>query len=411
MMPLNATSAWTIENCKLQIQSGKDVVSFKNGVMTGTKKGRASIRVVNTMGKVLAERTVKVYKLKSDYYLSSALAPGRVVDIDAWLTDNGGNIILWDSTGYVNQKYQFEKKADGTYRIKSIYSGNYLQAAHGEDAIEGNVEQWASSSSDYQRWRISVDKDNYLTFVNKATGQAMALEDGSSKRGTNIALAEIADEGSQKFTAVDLNQKVMKGKYDILSVYACRYSYSHPLYYQKKKANTGTATYKSVCSAIFPGYVQMSCDRGVATAARWSGVDIDYPAGTPAQYTYLKKSSDWEYLGHWSGNVADLKPGDVLIRTTNMKDKYPNTKTNHTCIYVGNATALAVYNSYIKGTDGDLGAPTSDAAFVSAHRSRDNIKKASAACIGNASFAHADTRMVVFRCTNPNNSIKYSYLS
>ena len=122
-------------------------------------------------------------------------------------------------------------------------------------------------------------------------------------------------------------------------------------------------------------------------------------------------SSDWKYLGHWSGKISDLKPGDVLIRVTSMKDKYPNTKQNHTCVYVGTATALAVYNSYIKGTDGDLGAPTSDACFVSAHRSRGNKKNASAACIGNASFAHADSRMVLFRCVNPNNSIKYSYLS
>ena len=409
-MPLSSTSEWNIVNCKVIFRSGKDVAKLKDNTMTALKKGKASIRIVNTMGKILAEPELRVYKLSGEYYLSSSVSPGRVVDIDAWLTENGGNIILWDSTGLVNQKYSFNRKSDGTYRIKSVYSGNYLQVSENAET-PNNVEQWQGTSNDRQRWFITVDSANLLTFVNKATGQAMALEGTSTKRGTSIVCEDVSNAGSQKFYAVDLNQKVMKGKYDVLSVYACRYSYSQPLYYQYKKSNMGTAIYKSVCGAIFPGYVQMSCDRGVATAARWSGVDIDYPAGTPAQYKYLMNSSDWKYLGHWSGKISDLKPGDVLIRVTSMKDKYPNTKQNHTCVYVGTATALAVYNSYIKGTDGDLGAPTSDACFVSAHRSRGNKKNASAACIGNASFAHADSRMVVFRCVNPNNSIKYSYLS
>ncbi|MDO4399597.1 MAG: RICIN domain-containing protein [Coriobacteriia bacterium] len=409
-MPLSSTSEWNIVNCKVIFRSGKDVAKLKDNTMTALKKGKASIRIVNTMGKILAEQELRVYKLSGEYYLSSSVSPGRVVDIDAWLTENGGNIILWDSTGLVNQKYNFNRKSDGTYRIKSVYSGNYLQVSENAET-PNNVEQWQGTSNDRQRWYITVDSSNLLTFVNKATGQAMALEGASTKRGTSIVCEDVSNAGSQKFYAVDLNQKVMKGKYDVLSVYACRYSYSQPLFYQYKKSNMGTAVYKSVCGAIFPGYVQMSCDRGVATAARWSGVDIDYPAGTPAQYKYLMKSSDWKYLGHWSGKISDLKPGDVLIRVTSMKDKYPNTKQNHTCVYVGNATALAVYNSYIRGTDGDLGAPTSDACFVSAHRSRDNKKNASAACIGNASFAHADSRMVVFRCVNANNSIKYSYLS
>ena len=498
-LPVGSTSAWDVTNCVVRISGNNGVFSLKNGVMSALKAGSAKIKVYTTMGTLKASKTITVYDMNSEYYISSAASPGKVLDVDAWLTQNHGNIILFGSTGLVNQKYAFERQADNSYKIRSLYSGNYLQQSHvdpvkedpadvpaepdptqaesvegsadgttggtaaddaegasqddgsgeavqgddpgqtedpgtndpvtnepgadepgtddptpvddGYEYIPNNVEQFEALDDAHQTWRIEVDKGNFLTFVNVATGLAMALDGGKTKNETSIVVGAPEGTKAQKFYAVDINLKLMDGKYNTLAVYACRYAYSQPRYYQKKASNTGTTLYKTVTSAIFPGYVQMSCDRGVAVAARWSGVDIDYPPGTPAQYKYLMKSSDWKYLGHWSGEISDLQPGDVLIRVTGMKDKYPNTKYNHTCVYVGTDTAMAVYNTYIKGTDGDLGAPTPDACFVSAHRSRDNINKASAACIGNAAFAHADNRMVVFRCTNPNNSIKYSYLA
>lgn len=55
-----------------------------------------------------------------------------------------------------------------------------------------------------------------------------------------------------------------------------------------------------------------SCDRSAATAIRWSGADVDFPAGpTSTQYDYLSKSDKWQDMGDYGS--AELKPGDVLI--------------------------------------------------------------------------------------------------
>lgn len=409
-MPVGSTSKWTIANCKVRITSGKDVVSYKDGTFTALKKGTATVSVVDSLGTELLNRTISVYALGSEYFLDSVLSPGRVVDIDAWKTSNGGNIIIWDSTGLVNQKFVFKKQADGSYKIKSSYSGNMLQASHGQGVAPDNVEQWKAASTPYQQWNITVDAKNRLSFVNVGSGKAMALEGAGTAAGTNIMLAKPANKDAQKFVAIDLNAKVKGKAYNKLAVYACRYAYSQPLWYKNNSKNMGTKLFKQVCKEVFPGYVAMSCDKGVAAAARWSGYDFDYPAEVVAQYKYLKNSPDWKYLGHWSGKESDLQPGDVLIRTTNMTDKYPGTNTHHTCVYVGSEVAMAVYNTYIKGTDGDLGTPTADATFVSAHRGWKNPNRQAAACIGSRSYAYADSKMVVFRCTNPNDSIKYAHI-
>lgn len=67
-----------------------------------------------------------------------------------------------------------------------------------------------------------------------------------------------------------------------------------------------------------------SCDRSAATAIRWSGADVDFPAGpTSTQYDYLSKSDKWQDMGNYGS--AELKPGDVLITRGN----------GHIKIYVG----------------------------------------------------------------------------
>ena len=107
-------------------------------------------------------------------------------------------------------------------------------------------------------------------------------------------------------------QKPANPKQNAIAAAAAKYAYSQPVYYQHKTANKGTSLYQRLCNAIFPGFEKLSCDRGVACAARWTGADESYPSGTPAQYKHLKSSSNWTFLGRWSGNEADLQPGDGL---------------------------------------------------------------------------------------------------
>ena len=407
-MPAYSTTDWKLSRCTAIVTAGAKSLSLVKGHATAKAAGTATVSIYDQVGRLYTKKKVSVHALSGDYFINSSLDVGQVLDVDGWKTEDGGDIILWTSTGYVNQKYRFVYAGGGTYRIKSTYSGNLLRVAGKGAEDPNNIEQHHQSGSANERWRIVVDANELMTFVNAGTGKALDTKGGAKKRGTSIVQSRVTYAGSQKYRAVSLNEKIKaNAKYNPIALYACRYAYSQPVYYQNNEANTGTKLYKKVCNAIWPDRDPMSCDRGVGAAVRWSGSDIDIPPACSSQYKYLKKSSNWENLGKWSGNEKDLKPGDILIRTTKTA---PGTSYNHVCVYVGQTLAMAAYNTYIKGTDGDKGTPTTASTFVSAHKSAGNKKKAAAACIGNAKYAHADSRMMVFRLKTNQNSLKYSAL-
>lgn len=80
--------------------------------------------------------------------------------------------------------------------------------------------------------------------------------------------------------------------------------------------NNGTELYQYLMGEIFPGDPNfMSCDRGVATAVRWSGTDDTFPVGpTSAQYQYFmgEGGEKWEQLDGID-QESNMKAGDVLV--------------------------------------------------------------------------------------------------
>lgn len=124
----------------------------------------------------------------------------------------------------------------------------------------------------------------------------------------------------------------------------CMVAYSYP---EKSMGvlNNGTELYQFVHKALMPGDIYFqSCDRGVATAVLWSGADSSFPKGSTRDQVYYligtygaTGPSRWEEVD-WGGDVALLKPGDILIWNTNaLGHGLPNGKRpGHIVMYVGN---------------------------------------------------------------------------
>ena len=183
-------------------------------------------------------------------------------------------------------------------------------------------------------------------------------------------------------------------------------SYSHTVYINEGK---GTKLYMLLCKGLAKnGYYaknlkQMQCNVPVALAVKYTIQDAKFPTGNKEMYNYMKKSKKWKCLGNYNGKASSLKPGDILIRIGGVtsyigKDgKTHKAETNHACLYVGKKIANLIYKRDLKGTDADKGKPGKSRIFVSAHTSRRNAAKRSAACLEKASAAYADRRMIVFR--------------
>ena len=155
------------------------------------------------------------------------------------------------------------------------------------------------------------------------------------------------------------------------------------------RGNNGTELYKRVHDAIWgSGDIYQSCDRGVATAVRWSGSDDTYPAGsTTEQLAYLLSSEKWEKVGS-SGSLTmqDLLPGDVFCLD------------GHTFLYTGTEAVKAKYPdsngdsvsaSYCERSPG-VGVDSSD--IINRMHGQD--------WIGRGEYQ-------VFRCVKPDHSTKY----
>ena len=113
------------------------------------------------------------------------------------------------------------------------------------------------------------------------------------------------------------------------------------------KGNNGTALYQAVHKAVLgagdPYF--MSCDRGVASAVRWSDADDDFPAG-PCTEIIAHCTSDtdhWERVGKGAAmaQANELKPGDVCVSTGHVvmyvgneiiKEKYPDAPEDYVMV-------------------------------------------------------------------------------
>lgn len=168
------------------------------------------------------------------------------------------------------------------------------------------------------------------------------------------------------------------GNFDNSTLAAALISYSYSQKRYQPDSEPSTALYQEVCEAVLGtddctyGMHYHSCDRGVAAAVRWTGADINFPAGAcDSQYTYLKESPLWEEVTHgdvpiggdddWAASIG-LEPGDVGV-----------SYGEHTLAYVGNEAVLEGYENFIKGNDGqvpgtggDIGEPTPGSAWVMA---------------------------------------------
>jgi hypothetical protein len=211
--------------------------------------------------------------------------------------------------------------------------------------------------------------------------------------------------------AASLNEKVRTAwetiaqtQNNAIAIAGCRISYSRASFYDPDKKHPGSSEGVRIGKAVRggSGYAR-ACSSAVSLAVRFSGADTSFPGGCGSQWKHMEASSRWIKIGRWNGDIGMLQPGDILVRVKGIDGQ----SIDHSCMYVGHDIAMQVYNTYLKGTDADLGEPTADTCFMSAHGTPN---KTAAPCIGNAGWAYADKRSTVFRCVDPENSSKWANL-
>lgn len=102
---------------------------------------------------------------------------------------------------------------DGTYYIKSAFSGLYLDVANGSSANNANIQQHSYLGSDRQKFKLTKNEDGYYFIYTGASGYSKVLDIAGkeSTDGANVVQYSYNDGKNQMFEIVP----VSPGKYAI----------------------------------------------------------------------------------------------------------------------------------------------------------------------------------------------------
>lgn len=246
---------------------------------------------------------------------------------------------------FANWLDSYEDSVDGAAEAAEYFAVNWEGMPAGHESLSIRTENAALWYDIISDWKEGVD---------------YTLTAGSSLWSAVEGMADRADDLS-KSSAIRDCAGVKFADNSSLAAAIVSYAWGPGKPYN----NNGTQCWQHLFTSMAPGdpYFK-SCDRTVAIAVWWTGTDSAFPLGSTrnqlqyligkgAQYETMKTvggsmgsgSAYWErveteYTGDMGAYVAQLQPGDVLIRNDNIEvpDGRTNSNVGHVVMYVGPET-------------------------------------------------------------------------
>lgn len=90
---------------------------------------------------------------------------------------------------------------EGTFYIKNLYSGLYLDVANGSSENNANIQQWSYNGCDAQKFKIVSDGNGYYHILTGASGYSKCVDvaGGKAADGTNILQYTYKGSANQQF--------------------------------------------------------------------------------------------------------------------------------------------------------------------------------------------------------------------
>ena len=210
-IPVSATAKYTLLKggyMRVLVNNKKaasnSVVSISGATITGKKAGKTTVYLYDKSGKQLQKKTVEVFTVHAKTFeFESSVDRNYVLDIQGKSKKDGAQMIVYKRNGGNNQKYQLYLQSDGTYGIKSVNSGKWLTV---ESKTNKYVQQWTwkKTGNNDQRWRVTVDASNRVTFVNVKTNKCFDVQGGKTVNSAKMIVWQYNGGLNQKWK---LNQK------------------------------------------------------------------------------------------------------------------------------------------------------------------------------------------------------------
>lgn len=126
----------------------------------------------------------------------------NIIKADTWssMVNNNSNAEIGKGEGNANEYYEFTRQSDGTYIIKSLEDGKYLDVSDGGNKNGQNVGFRDYTGENNQRWYIKNGSSAKILIPKNATESCLDISNNGSAVGTNAQIWAQAGVAAQEFS-------------------------------------------------------------------------------------------------------------------------------------------------------------------------------------------------------------------
>lgn len=126
----------------------------------------------------------------------------NIIKADSWshVVNDNTNACIGKEVGNANEYYEFVRQSDGSYIIKSLEDGKYLDVSDGGNKNGQNVCFSDYTGENNQRWYIKNGSSGKILIPKNATESCLDISNDGSAVGTNAQLWESNGTTAQEFS-------------------------------------------------------------------------------------------------------------------------------------------------------------------------------------------------------------------
>ena len=137
------------------------------------------------------------------YMIACGSSDDRVLDINNWNMNNGGNLEIYQKNGTTNQIFWVQYRNNGYYTLEALHSGKYIHISYA--GTTANVHQYQECEHSNAQWEIIYAGNGYYYLRNRSTGSYLDNSNGSTALGNNVISYSYNGSNAQKWKFIRVN--------------------------------------------------------------------------------------------------------------------------------------------------------------------------------------------------------------
>lgn len=156
----------------------------------GTGNYSAYMSVANSAGYVDTYRVGFIVAEKNKYLDIGNNLIANIIKVDSWshVVNKNSNACIGNEVGNANEYWFFQRQDDGSYTIRSMEDGKYLDVSEAGNRDGLNVYCYDYTGADNQRWFIKQGTNGLILVPKCAINSCLDISNGGSAVDTNAQL-------------------------------------------------------------------------------------------------------------------------------------------------------------------------------------------------------------------------------